>query len=90
MTQPKPHASSHPTSHQVLARFLMRLAILGSFATFSSKGFAPALTALLTFATAYCLVMGTYRRESLLGPTLTHFDEAAAYVLAGALILRLF
>jgi hypothetical protein len=68
----------------------MRLAILGAFAMFSSKGFAMALTALLVFASAYCLVMGTYRLESPLGPTLTHFDEAAGYVLAYALVLRLF
>ena len=90
MTQPNSRASYQPTSPQVLTRFFMRLAILGAFATFSTKGFATAMSGLLGLATAYCVVVGGHRRENLLGPTLTHFDEAVGYALAYALVLRLF
>jgi hypothetical protein len=90
MTEPNSFPSYQPTSLQVLVRFAMRLAILSAFATFSTKGFATAMSGLLGLATAYCMVVGGVRREKPLGPMLTHFDEAVGYALAYALVFRLF
>ena len=75
-------------SVQVLMRFCMRIVILGLFALASRQGFGRMLEGLLAFATFYCMVAATLRREALLGPTLTHFDEAAAYTAIACLAMR--
>ena len=75
-------------SVQVVMRFCMRIVILGLFALASKQGFGRTLEGLLSFATFYCMVAATLRREALLGPTLTHFDEAAAYTAIACLAMR--
>ena len=75
-------------SVQVLMRFCMRIVILGLFALASRQGFGKTLEGLLAFATFYCMVAATLRREALLGPSLTHFDEAAAYTAIACLAMR--
>ena len=72
-------------SAQALARFFLRLVILGIFAALGSQGFGMALEGLLAFAAFYCIFSAAVRREEPFGPVLTHFDEAAAY----AVIARL-
>lgn len=71
-------------SIQVVMRFLLRLVILVLFALASRQGFGNTLEALLALAAFYCMVVATFRRETIFGTTFTHFDEAAAYaVIAG-------
>jgi hypothetical protein len=75
-----PHQFS---SNQVLFRFASRLALLAAFAAFGNQGFATTLATLLLLCAFFCAVMGALRHESILGPVLTHWDEAAAYALMG-------
>jgi hypothetical protein len=93
MTQPVPSGSDLPphdgrlaaapthTSVAVVLRFLLRMVILGIFATIGSLGFLKTLESLLVMATLYCFFAAAFRREAPFGPALTHFDEAAAYAL---------
>jgi hypothetical protein len=61
--------------------------LLLMFAGFSSQGFEKALTALLLLAAIFCATVAAARREPLLGPVLTHWDEAAAHaVIAGSML----
>ncbi|MCK9908554.1 hypothetical protein MXD81_05410 [Microbacteriaceae bacterium K1510] len=82
---PNPHAPSDFASAQVLTRFLFRTAILSAFALLSTHGFAKAFEGLLTFAVLYCVLAGGIRAEWPLRPSLTHYDEAAAYSLIAIL-----
>lgn len=69
-------------SARVLVRFLLRIVILGVCAELGAQGFAKTLEQLLIVAVCYCIFIGGIRREAPLGPSLTHYDEAAAYALA--------
>jgi len=69
-------------SCQVLFRILFRLVLLIAFATFGSQGFGKTFAALLTLSAVFCIVTGAMRREAIFGPTVTHWDEAAAYAVA--------
>lgn len=75
-------------SARVLTRFFLRLIILSVFAGLSYQGFGKALESLLLFAVLFCIVAGTVRREHPFGPLLSHFDEAAAYVVVACLVAR--
>lgn len=66
-------------SGQVVVRLAIRLGILCLFALASRQPFWPVLTALFAAAAGLCLVLATLRREPVLGPALTHWDEAAIY-----------
>jgi hypothetical protein len=59
----------------------MRVSLLGIFALWGSQGFTKSFSGLLLIAAIFCLVSGAVRRETLLGPILTNWDEAAAYLL---------
>jgi len=74
-----PELSTHPSSVQVLVRFFLRLAILGAMASGGKYGFAPALKGLLMLVVVFCALVAAMKREPLLAPVLTHWDEAAAY-----------
>jgi hypothetical protein len=67
----------------------MRMLILALFASASKQGFANALSGMLGLATFYCLFAATFRREAILSPVLTHFDEAAGYALVASLATRI-
>lgn len=69
-------------SAQALGRFVFRLLIIGVFASLGDQGFGKTAQGLFLLAVIYCLVVGGLRREALLAPALTHFDEAAVYGLA--------
>lgn len=82
-----PPFSSKLASIRVLTRFLLRLVILGIFATFGTQGFEQTLGGLAATAMACCIFIAAVRREALFGRALTHFDEAAAYAAIACLVL---
>lgn len=75
----------HLGSAQTLTRFFLRLVILSVFATLGRQGFRKTLESLLILGALYCIFVAAVRREYLFGPLLTHFDEAAAYVVIAGL-----
>lgn len=74
-------------SAQVLTRFFLRLVILGVFAALGHRGFGKTLESMLILAFLYCICMAAVRREHPFGPLLTHFDEAAAYLVVAQLVV---
>jgi hypothetical protein len=89
MLEPRPAVPHQPDSSQVLLRFVVRLILVITVASFSTQAFGAMLAALLALSGIFCSVMGLLRHESIFGPVLTHWDEAAACAilsrLAGAL-----
>jgi hypothetical protein len=76
--------ASSPTPEQintarVIARFGLRLAIVVFCAAFAQTSFAYAMVVLLLLSITFCFIWGTLRREPVFGPSLTNWDEAAAY-----------
>lgn len=71
---------------QVGVRVLLRVALLGAFATFGSQGFVRTLASLLLLSVLICAFFALARRELVFGPVLTHWDEAAAYGAVGLLL----
>jgi hypothetical protein len=63
---------------RVIIRFWIRMAILLSFAAFSSIRFDQILTLLLLMSTMLSAVLATLKREEQLASTLNHWDEAVA------------
>jgi hypothetical protein len=83
-----PHTPDIPRdfgSAQALTRFFMRLVILSIFAALGSQGVGKTLEGLLAFVVFYCIFSAAIRREKPFGPVLTHFNEAAAYVVIARL-----
>jgi len=71
------------SSIQVLARTILRLLVLATFAALGRQGFAKTLSEMLVLAAIYCVFVGAVRREAILGRVLTNWDEGAAYLLIG-------
>jgi hypothetical protein len=90
MEDQRPTIPHQLSSSQVLWRFVLRLLLLSTFATFSTQGFGTTLAALLTLSATFCAVLGAMRREAMFGPVLTHWDEAAAYAVIGRLVSAVF
>jgi len=87
---PEPAATSErAASAYVLLRFSTRALILAVFALASNQGFSNTFVGMLSLATSYCLIVAMFRREAILSPVLTHFDEAAGYSLMAAVAARL-
>lgn len=72
-------------SAYVLTRFVLRIVLLSVFASIGSQGFGKTFETLLVMAALYCIFAAAIRREAPFGPVLTHFDEAAAYLMVGRL-----
>jgi hypothetical protein len=89
MQPPKPIAPYRPNSSQVLFRFMFRLALLSTLATFGTQGFGTTFAAVLVLSAIFCTVIGAMRREAMFGPVLTHWDEAATYTVIGGLVSAL-
>ena len=89
MEQPRPTIPHQFNSTQVLMRFMFRMVLLGTFATFSTQGFGTTFAALLALSAVFCAVVGTMHREAIFGPVLTHWDEAATYAIIGRLVSAL-
>jgi hypothetical protein len=70
-------------SRQVVFRIVFRLVLLTTFANVGSQGFGNTFAALVALSAVFCIVTGAMRREVIFGPTLTHWDEAALYAVAG-------
>ena len=79
-------SGNNPGVTQVVVRFSLRLIILCTFASLGKQGFAPALRGFLILAVVFCAFVAAARREALLGPSLTHWDEAAVYGLMALLL----
>lgn len=71
---------------QVPVRFALRLALLATAALLGQQAYADCLTGLLILSAAFCVGVAELRREPLFSPELTHWDEAAGYGLALALV----
>jgi hypothetical protein len=66
-------------STQVIVRFCLRMIVLGVFASFGTPGFGASLAVLLAMTAILATIVASVRRERVLSPALTHWDEAAAY-----------
>jgi hypothetical protein len=89
MAVPRPTIPQQLNSPQVIFRFVCRLVLLITFATFGTQGFKTAFAGLLALSAIFCAVVGAMRREAMFGPVLTHWDEAAAYAVIGLLVSAL-
>jgi hypothetical protein len=69
-------------SSQVVVRFALRLALMGTVAV-GHGGYAGTLAGFLLVSGVCCAAVGAARREAVFGPVLTHWDEAAVYGLIG-------
>ena len=85
--QQRPDLSGNkPGLVHVVIRFSLRLIILGTFASLGKQGFAPTLKGFLVLAVVFCAFVAAARREAVLGPSLTHWDEAAVFGLMAYLL----
>jgi hypothetical protein len=69
----------------VVVRFAIRMAILIGLACIARIGFSQACPRLLLLAGLFCALWALLQGENMLGPTLTHWDEAAWLVIASRL-----
>ncbi len=81
-----PRALRVPGTTQVLARFGVRVALLGCFAAFGNVGFVRSLAALLWMAIILCALAGLIKREPLFPARLNHWDEGVAFGALFALV----
>lgn len=86
MPEPALSEVTHTRSNQVLARFAVRLLFLAVFTIFSSHGWTRTFASILALSAIYCVVCALIRGESVFGPVLTHWDEAAGYLLVNGVI----
>ena len=84
MEQDRTRAFAQSSSY-VLLRFALRLAILIALALVPQNGFTEAFPRLLLIGSVFCVLWGITERERPLGPTLTHWDEAAVLVIMSRL-----
>jgi hypothetical protein len=61
----------------------VRLALLAALAALAHVGFRNAIPGLLVAAGIFCAVWAMFSREPLFAPILTHWDEAALFVVLG-------
>jgi hypothetical protein len=81
----QPHrdqARSNAAGRAVL-RFCVRLALLAALAALAHVGFRNAIPGLLVAAGIFCAVWAMFNREPLFAPILTHWDEAALFIVLG-------
>jgi hypothetical protein len=76
-----PYFQRHFSSAQVAGRCLMRVTLLGLFATFGQQGFGQAFAVTLVLSAIFCTVAGIIRNEAVFGSALSNWDEAAVYLL---------
>jgi hypothetical protein len=87
MEQPRPAIPHHPQSSQALVRFLIRLILVVTVASFGNHAFGAFLSSLLVLSGIFCAVMGFIRHEPIFGAVLTHWDEAVACAILGRLVV---
>jgi hypothetical protein len=76
------------SSARVALRFCVRLAILAALAAIAHTGFRSSFPIFLIAGGAFCAVWAALHREQLFSSTLTHWDEAAVFVMLGKLAFR--
>src|SRR3981081_1804018 len=86
MQKTRPTIAHELDSRQVLFRFVFRLVLLSAFATFGTRGFVTAFSALLAMSAIFAAVPGAIRREETVGPVRTHWDEAESYAVLGNVV----
>ena len=64
---------------RVGSRFAVRFAILFGFASLAGVDFTRSFLSMLWMATILCAAVGTLQRESPVGTSLNHWDEAAIF-----------
>lgn len=74
---------------QTLVRCALRIAVLCICATFGQVGFIRSFAILLLMSAFLCIIAGIIRRETILGATVTAWDEAAIHGALGCLALML-
>jgi hypothetical protein len=74
---------------RAVLRFCVRLAILAALAATAHAGFRSAIPGLLVAAGIFCALWAAILRERLFAPILTHWDEAALFVMLGKIALFL-
>ena len=89
MEQPKSAIPHQPHSSQVLARFVIRLILVVTVASFGTYAFGTLLSNIMVLSGMFCAVVGLMRREPIFGPVLTHWDEAVACIVLGHLVAAL-
>jgi predicted Na+-dependent transporter len=77
------------SSRQVLFRITFRLVVLAVFATLGGEAFSKAFAALLAMSAIFCAIVAVMRREAMFGATLTHWEEAATYLVLAYMITPL-
>jgi hypothetical protein len=77
------------SSAQVTSRFLARLAFFGVFALLSRHGLDRMMAYALGVMAIISAIIASVRRETVFAPVLTGWDEAAAYGLIYAVLIRL-
>ena len=82
----RPHRFS---SHHVLLRFALRLAVFSVFAVVAAPGFRVMFPTLMILSAISCALAAALRGEAIFGRVLTHWDEAAGYGALGCLIAKL-
>jgi hypothetical protein len=86
MMKPRQTIPQQLNSSQVMFRFVCRLVLLSTFATFGTQGFKTGFAGLVALSGIFCAVTWAMRREAIFGPVLTHWDEAVAYAVIGRLV----
>lgn len=85
-TDTKPNVPARFSLIQVPVRFVLRLALLATAALLGQQSYAECLAGLLILSAAFCVGIAELRREPLFSDNLTHWDEAAGYGMALALV----
>ena len=75
-------------SSRAALRFFVRLAILAALAATAHAGFRSALPGLLVAAGIFCALWAAILRERPFAPVLTHWDEAALFVMLGKMAFQ--
>jgi hypothetical protein len=85
----EPTSAPEHGSIQTVFRFLLRGALLVVIAGVSNQSFGLAFSKLLLLVGVFCAVVAALKQEPLFGPALTHWDEAAVFVILGRLVFAL-
>ena len=72
---------------RVIVRFWLGMAIVLTFAAFSSGSFDRVLMLLLLMSAILSVVLATLKREAPLAPVINHWDEAIAYAALSCLFI---
>ena len=87
--QPAPELQPRADAAQVMLRVALRLALLAGVALLLRQDLARSMPTLLYLLAIFCAATAVGRREAIFGSMLTHWDEAAAYVVLSRIVTML-